>query len=250
MAQLGNTPVGRTRWTVDQALGWLAYQEQHTTPGWTERCLGITALAFGFTGSGYKPGSHRKYAWAIEAWQQADPGTRHEGQFTNVPRGGILHWKNPKGGPGHTGIALGDGTFFTNDLGIGDRITVEPISKVATKWRFVMVGWREPDFAHGGGKNAPKPTAAAAPPVVTLMAVATNPPAYGEHSPSGKIRLGSTGRAVVELQSHLGISRVRRGKIRPDSVEKIDAFVRAHHGLGSDDGTCGPVTYRAITGHP
>jgi hypothetical protein len=25
--------------------------------------------------------------------------------------------------------------------------------------------------------------------------------------------------------------------------------VRAHHGLGSDDGTCGPLTYRAITGH-
>jgi hypothetical protein len=249
MHQLANCPVQDTRWGVDLALGWLVHQVERDTEGWHNRCLGITALAYGYGASGFTPGSPDRSPWAIEAWRQAPDVTKHRGVFANVPRGGIIHWKNPSGGAGHTGISLGDGTFFTNDLGLDDHITVEPIRRVARDWGMSMVGWREPDFAHGLGKNTPKRPALPCPPVSAIMAAATHPPSYGEHLPSGKIRLGSTGRAVRELQRHLGIPFPLRGTVNATTVRRIDRFVRDRPELGADDGTCGPLTYRAITGH-
>lgn len=159
---LGNTVTHRARWDVDTAIGWLHEQAtNHTHPGdtgWHNRCLGITAMAYGYLASGTIPARAGRSGWAIEAWEQADPATKHKTRdVAKAPRGAIIHWRDRHGGPGHTGISNGDGTFWTNDLGRDGYITREPIEDVARKWNMKPVGWREPDFRRGVGHNPATP---------------------------------------------------------------------------------------------
>jgi hypothetical protein len=163
---LGNSPTHGTPWTVDQGIGWLREQVERKTTGWHNVCLGITAKASGYAASGTVPARPGRSGWAIEAWRQAGRARKHRGKFANVPRGGIIHYKGRWGTPGHTTISNGDGREFTNDA-VHDRITLEPIGKTAAGWGMKMVGWREPEFKRGAGRNPsnPRPIPAPAPPV-------------------------------------------------------------------------------------
>jgi hypothetical protein len=176
--QLGNTPVHDTPWSVDQAIGWLLEQVRKLThpgaTGWHNVCLGITAQSYGYAASGTVPQRAGRSGWAIEAWDQARPETKHPGRTTAVPRGGIIHFKrkgDSKPGarrfPGHTATSLGDGTMVTNDLGRDGYITIEPILDAEEKWDMEMVGWREPEFRRGTGRNPATPRPAVLPVVVT-----------------------------------------------------------------------------------
>lgn len=209
---LGNARTHDTPWSVDEAIGWLHDQATRRTTGWHNVCLGITAKAYGYAASGTLPARPGRSGWAIEAWQQADPATKHPGVFDNVPRGGIIHYKGRPGTPGHTTTSNGDGREWTNDAE-HDLITLEPIGVTAKRWGMKMVGWREPKFARGTGRNpatprpipaprpepAPKPTRG-----VTKVLVATRPRVRpGRDAPVVKRR----GKALLRKPGHRVVYR-------------------------------------------
>jgi hypothetical protein len=200
-------------------------------------CLKRTRLALGIPA---------KYPSAIAAWRAVPPAHRHPGlgpegfpQFYNISK-----WGHITNSDGKSGV-------FTQ-LGARSLVT-----KVAWKFFARGLGWTSElngvliVSPHVPTKAAPTPPQHSTPVPAKPVKAAW----HGAHY-AGLLKIGSKGDAVKELQFHLGLKVT--GKFTKLEAATVDQFVKARNKkygrgkagyLGIADGTAGPKTFRAITGH-
>jgi len=187
-----------------------------------------------------------KYPSAIAAWRAVPPSKRHSGL-------------GPEGFPQFYNISIWG--HITNSDGVSGVYTQlgarSLVTKVAYKFFGRPLGWtsqlNDVDIV-----SPHVPTKAAPTPPPQHQAPVPAKPGHNFHGAkyAGLLKIGSKGDAVKELQFHLGLKIT--GKYGKAEAKAVDAFVNARNKkygrgkpgyLGAADGTAGPKTYRAITGH-
>ena len=186
-----------------------------------------------------------KYPSAKAAWLATPPANRHAGV---APKGFPMFYQiSPTSKYWHVVTSNGDGDVISN-------ITAEGgiIKKVKYKLFARYLGWA--DVLNG--VRILEPPAPAQPEHAKPTPV-TKPPAWrGARYPGKVLKIGVSGDAVKELQFHLGLKIT--GRYTKTEANAVNNFVIARNKkypkgkpgyLGRADGTAGPKTYKAITGH-
>lgn len=108
---------------------------------WYQLCLGFTARAYGWNGSG-------EYS-AYTHWQNLDRlGYTHPGD-RNPPPGALVFWKG--GGKfGHIALAVGGGKIASNDIARHGCINIVDWDAPETQWGQRYLGWAPPYYPKGG----------------------------------------------------------------------------------------------------
>lgn len=108
---------------------------------WYQLCLGFTARAYGWHGSG-------EYS-AYTQWQNLDRlGYTHPGD-RNPPPGALVFWKG-SGKYGHIAIAVGGGKIASNDIARHGCINIVDWTAPETQWGQHYLGWAPPYYPKAG----------------------------------------------------------------------------------------------------
>lgn len=186
-----------------------------------------------------------KYASAKAAWLATPPANRHSGV---APKGYPMFYQISLSSKyWHVVTSNGDGDVISNITAQGGII-----KKVSYKLFARYLGWA--DVLNG--VRILEPPGEGVPDHAKPVPV-TKPPAWrGAKYPGRLLKIGVSGDAVKELQFHLGLKVT--GKYTKTEAAAVNKFVLARNKkypkgkpgyLGRADGTAGPKTYKAITGH-
>lgn len=108
---------------------------------WEQLCLGFTARAYGWGGSG-------EYS-AYTHWQNLDRlGYTHRGD-RNPPPGALVFWKG-SGQYGHIALAVGGGKIASNDIARKGCINIVDFTAPETQWGQHYLGWAPPYYPKAG----------------------------------------------------------------------------------------------------
>lgn len=108
---------------------------------WYQLCLGFTARAYGWGGSG-------EYS-AYTQWQDLKRlGYTHPGD-RNPPPGALVFWKGG-GKYGHIALAVGGGKIASNDIARKGCINIVDWDAPETQWGQHYLGWAPPYYPKGG----------------------------------------------------------------------------------------------------
>ena len=94
-----------------------------------------------------------------------------------------------------------------------------------------------------------RPADGVAGPKTQKAACETKAPKHAKPKTTVKLRIGSEGAAVREIQAglrKLGYNQAVTGYYGPVTARNVDHWVRRHKGLGAADGTAGPLTQQSI----
>lgn len=184
-----------------------------------------------------------KYGSARAAFLATPAANRHTGI---APKGFPMFYNIGK--YGHVVTSSGDGT-------VGSNITKEGGALKWVSWKVFGHYWGWTDRLNGVDIVAP-PAPPTAPEHQKPTSPSKPPKWRGAKYPGKVLKIGSRGAAVRELQFHL--ARKVTGVLTKGDAAAINSFVRARNKkyprgrrgyLGAADGTAGPKTYKAITGH-
>jgi len=128
--------------SVQDALAWYEKAVRNGTRGYTSKCLGLVANAYGYGWSGV-PGERT----AINMWRQA-PDKR---SGDDIPVGALIFYNTGAGRAGHVVTYAGNGKVYTN-MSDG-RVALRPLREVDSWGQ--RVGWTPPQFYGHGDSVAP-----------------------------------------------------------------------------------------------
>jgi hypothetical protein len=111
--------------TPDQALVWLAGEQDTGSTEWNQLCLKLARTAYGV------PAVHPD---AKTAWK----ATKHRGKGDPI-RGALVWWDNGK--YGHVAVADGNGNVVGNDFRAGGRVRKTSIASMSSALGRKPAGW-------------------------------------------------------------------------------------------------------------
>jgi hypothetical protein len=158
---MGFVATHRTKWTAAEAVDFVLAEAEDESKSWQNQCLRLCARSYGYAGSGTEDLDHDGDPEAIEYWLAAKASYKHEGD-RRPPVGALACWQSPakaKGmKAGHIAVVVrSNGTdvqIASNDIvGLDGHVDVVPLGRIEEKWGHTYLGWVEPDFPNGGGKN-------------------------------------------------------------------------------------------------